>query len=220
MKNFIKSLVPNIYFEYRHKKSVDQQTRLNYYAWREKVYNSWESEGSVLPPPHAVKQKVISDYQKKYNVKNLVETGTLHGEMIEAQKRDFEKVYSIELDTTLYNEARNRFKYDRHVHLVNGDSGAKIFEIIHDFNEQTIFWLDGHYSGSYTAKGAEECPILGEIDGVFSGKLKNHILLIDDARCFVGENSYPTIEELNAYVLKYNSHYKMTIDCDIIRFEL
>jgi len=54
----------------------------------------------------------------------------------------------------------------------------------------------------------------------FSGKIKNHILLIDDARCFVGENSYPTIEELRAYVLKYNNLYKMTVDCDIIRFEI
>jgi hypothetical protein len=220
MKAFLKSLLPVCYFEYRHKRLVDEQIRLNYYAWRNKVYTSWKSEGELLPPPHAVKQKVISDYQKKYNAKILVETGTLHGEMIEAQKRDFNKVYSIELDTTLYKEALKRFIYDRHVKLVNGDSGTKIFEIIDEINEQAIFWLDGHYSGTYTAMGAEECPILGEIDGVFSGKLNNHILLIDDARCFVGVNSYPTKEELFAYVLKYNKKYIMTVECDIIRFEV
>jgi len=136
------------------------------------------------------------------------------------KKRDFDKVYSIELDSKLFNEATKRFKYDRNVHLVHGDSGAKIFDIIHELDAQSIFWLDGHYSGGYTAKGFLDCPILGEIDGVFSGKIKNHILLIDDARCFVGENSYPTIEELRAYVLKYNNLYKMTVDCDIIRFEI
>jgi hypothetical protein len=83
-----------------------------------------------------------------------------------------------------------------------------------------LFWLDGHYSGGYTAKGSLECPILGEIDGVFSGEIQNHIILIDDARCFVGENSYPTKEDLYSYVLKYNKNYKMSVDCDIIRFEV
>jgi hypothetical protein len=220
MKHLLKSFIPEFYFDYLHKKRIDSQVSINFEAWREKVWKNWKNDGAPVPPPHAVKQKVIADFQKKYSLKTLVETGTLHGEMIEAQKRCFQKVYSIELDEKLYNEAVTRFKYDRNVQLVNGDSGVKLFEVIKEIDTLTLFWLDGHYSGGYTALGELECPILGEIDGVFSGKIKNHILLIDDARCFVGENSYPTKEDLYAYILKYNKNYKMSVDCDIIRFEV
>lgn len=220
LKQIFKQLIPNFYLDYIHRLRIDQQIVDNYNGWRNLVWDRWVKEGEQLPPPHAVKQKVIADYQKKYNTKILVETGTLHGDMIEAQKRNFESVYSIELDQKLYNEAIERFKYDRKVHLILGDSGKKIFDIINSISTRAVFWLDGHYSGTYTALGDVECPIYGEIDGVFSGKIKDHILLVDDARCFVGENSYPTVEELYNYIKKYNPNYKMSVFVDILRFEV
>ncbi len=218
LKQFLKVILPSFYLDHIHKLKIDKQVVDNYETWRLKVWGEWERNGKELPPPHAIKQKVIADYQKKYNSNVLVETGTLHGDMIEAQKRSFKKVYSIELDKKLHSEAIERFKYDRNVKLVLGDSGVKIFEVIKEISEPAVFWLDGHYSGTYTALGDVECPIYGEIDGVFSGQVKNHILLVDDARCFIGQNSYPTIEELFNYIKKYNSKYTMSVDADIIRF--
>lgn len=220
LKKLLKNILPSFYLDHIHKSKVDKQVLENYENWRLKVLNEWEIAGKELPPPHAIKQKVISDYQKKYNIKILVETGTLHGDMIEAQKRSFKKVYSIELDKKLHLEAADRFKYDRNVKLVLGDSGVKIFDLIKEISYQSIFWLDGHYSGTYTALGNVECPIYGEIDGVFSGSINNHILLVDDARFFIGQNSYPTKEELYSYILKYNPKYKMNIEADIIRFQV
>lgn len=219
LKKIIKPFIPEFYLDHVHKRRIDKQIKLNFENWREKSWNEWLKDGSPIPPPHAVKQKVISDYQKKYKSKVLVETGTLHGDMIEAQKRSFEKIYSIELDDKLHFEASQRFKYDRNIHLVKGDSGIQLFEVIKNIEEQSIFWLDGHYSGTYTALGDVECPIHGEIDGIFSGKVKTHILLVDDARCFIGENSYPTKDELFTYIKNYNPKYKMSIEADIIRFE-
>jgi hypothetical protein len=84
---------------------------------------------------------------------------------------------------------------------------------------RSIFWLDGHYSGEGTALGAKECPIFAEIDGVFSSAIKNHILLVDDERCFTGSNSYPTKEELLKYVHKYNPNYKLKLMDDVILLE-
>jgi len=112
------------------------------------------------------------------------------------------------------------FKYDLNVKIIHGDSSIKMHDVIKEIKTQSIFWLDGHYSGTYTAKGEVDCPIYGELDCIFLGKIKNHILLIDDARCFTGENSYPKIEELNKYIIKFNKDYSMTVDCDIIRFEV
>ena len=220
MKSLIKRFLPDFYLDYQHKKRIDSYEIQNYKDRRSKIWNTWNKDGRPLPPPHEIKQVVIDEFQKKYNVSILVETGTYMGDMVEAQKRVFDKVYSIELDDKLYREAVKRFRYDRNITIKQGDSGTKIFEIVKEIEKRALFWLDGHYSGGITAKGSKDCPILEEIDGVFSGKIKNHILLVDDARCFVGENSYPTKEALYDYVLKHNKNYKMSVDCDIIRFEV
>jgi hypothetical protein len=220
MKQYIKKIIPEFYLDYRHKKRVDALTLASYKSWREEKLAQWIKDGKPLPPPHAVKQRVIAEYQSKYGVNTLVETGTFHGEMIEAQKRTFKTLYSIELDDTLYSAAVKRFKYDRNIHLLLGDSGEKITDVISVLENRAIFWLDGHYSGTYTALGDLECPILKELDGIFSGTFTNHILLIDDARCFVGANSYPTPEELLERVKQYNPNYLLSIDSDIIRLEV
>jgi hypothetical protein len=218
MKQFLKQLVPSFYLDYLHRKRVETAERTSLLNWRQIVYNDWLKSGKPLPPPHAVKQVVIEKYRSEYNINTLIETGTFRGDMINAQKVFFNKIYSIELDPTLHNEAKRKFQYFRNIHLIQGDSGKEIFKLISQIDEKSIFWLDGHYSGMDTALGDVECPVLGEIDGIFSGSIKNHVLLIDDARCFTGNNSYPTIEELHNYVIKYNSKYKMEVDCDVIRF--
>ncbi len=80
-----------------------------------------------------------------------------------------------------------------------------------------MFWLDGHYSAGFTAKGELETPILAELETILQNNL-NHIILIDDARCFTGNNDYPTKEYLKTYVLGKQKNYKMDVIDDIIRF--
>ena len=147
----------------------------------------------------------------------LVETGTYFGDMIEAQKKNFDKILSIELGEKLWRRAVNRFKKLKHITLIHGDSGEVLKNITKQLNEPALFWLDGHYSGGITAKGDLECPILKEIDTIFLFKNLNHILLIDDARCFDGANDYPAIEELIRYIKNKNEKYVVEIKDDIIR---
>ena len=45
---------------------------------------------------------------------------------------------------------------------------------------------------------------------------KRHIILIDDARLFIGENAYPTIQELRDYLSVKALNYKLEIEDDII----
>jgi|GEM_PF-6764752 len=52
----------------------------------------------------------------------------------------------------------------------------------------------------FFTKGEEECPIYEELDEVFKSGI-HPVLLIDDAKCFNGENDFPTIENLSKYVL-------------------
>ena len=50
-----------------------------------------------LMSSHRIKQKAIIDTARKYGIEHLIETGTYMGEMIEATRRHFETVTSIEL---------------------------------------------------------------------------------------------------------------------------
>ena len=180
--------------------------------------NEWQKIGSPLPPPHSVKQSIIQEYQQKSRYMVLVETGTYLGDMIEAQKTKFNSIISIELDTYLHEKAKDRFKKDKNVMLVQGDSGKVLPEILKDINEPAIFWLDGHYSTGITAKGEKECPIFEELDAIFDSKKSDHILLIDDARLFNGEGGYPTIDKLTGYIRNKNEKYLFQSEHDIIRY--
>ena len=91
-------------------------------------------------------------------------------------------------------------------------------EITEQLNEPAIFWLDGHYSAGITARGELDCPIYGEIDAIFNGKKLNHVILVDDARCFIGKGDYPTVDSLTKYIQSKNSSYSVAIENDIIRY--
>jgi hypothetical protein len=43
------------------------------------------------------------------------------------------------------------------------------------------------------------------------------VILIDDARCFTGENDYPTLDELKSFVAERKPNHKFSVEHDIIR---
>jgi hypothetical protein len=176
----------------------------------------WEAKGRPLPPPHIVKQNAISEYRAKYDLKVLVETGTYLGDMVEAQKQHFTDIYSIELSERLYKQALKRFKGDNRIHLLQGDSGKRLKEIVSQLKQPALFWLDGHYSGGITALGDKECPVPEELEAIFKSN-EPHVILIDDARMFNGTQSYPTLAEIKGIVDSFAKNYSVDVKDDIIR---
>jgi hypothetical protein len=182
---------------------------------KEQIISEWEKKGKPSPPPHSIKQDIITEYKNKFGVHILVETGTYLGEMIEAQKNNFSKIYSIELSDRLYRKAKRKFKKEENIFLLHGDSGKRLVEIIAELYEPALFWLDGHYSGGITALGEKECPVREELQSIFISKF-NHIVLIDDARLFNGTHDYPTIEEIKNIAEQYGKKYNTEVIHDII----
>ena len=180
----------------------------------------WHKNDCPVPPPHIVKQLTIQEYQKKSQYTVLVETGTYMGYMVEAQKKKFKKIISIELGIDLFNKAIKKFKNDKNVTIVHGDSGEVLPKILLKINEPAIFWLDGHYSGGITARGETDCPIFEELGAIFNSKKLNHIFLIDDARLFTGQEDYPTINKLTEYIKSKNEKYEVQVKDDIIRYKI
>jgi hypothetical protein len=185
-------------------------------ADQEKQLAEWEKNGRLSPPPHIVKQKTIDDYRKKYGFEILVETGTYLGDMVEAQRDNFKRIYSIELSERLFAKAKKRFKAFPHITILQGDSGIVLNKLAAELDQPAIFWLDGHYSGGITALGAKECPVPEELNAILKSKF-DHVILIDDARLFNGTNDYPTIREINAMLETKGKPFAIETRDDIIR---
>lgn len=160
----------------------------------------WEAQGKPVPPPHIVKQLTIMDYANKYDLKIFVETGTYFGDMVEAMKPYFNQIYSIELSEDLYEKARIRFAGEDKIKIICGDSGVELCKVIDSLHQSALFWLDGHYSAGVTAKGDKNTPIYEELAQIYDSENRDHVVIIDDARCFGKDKSYPTVEEIGEYV--------------------
>lgn len=164
----------------------------------------WYWDGQPVPAPDPVKQKVVKSFGKKHGLKTFIETGTAGGLMIKAVKKLFPKIISIELDDTLYDNARRNFANEKFITLIKGDSGKKLTEIVPTVSEPVLFWLDAHYSGEGTAKGDVETPIIKELNTIFSRNNHRDVVLIDDARCFDGTHDYPTVKQIEDLVANYD----------------
>lgn len=188
--------------------------------WKDKrAITRWEVEGKPAPPPHAVKRRNILRYRDELGLKILVETGTYKGEMVEAMKGEFEKVYSIELADHFYEAAVKRFENDANVEILHGDSGRVVKELLTRLDQPSLFWLDGHYSAGNTARGDKDTPVMEELEHIFSVPDLRCAILIDDARCFEGDSDqvYPSTDEVRALVAKHRADWKVEVEDDSIR---
>src|SRR6185369_12783983 len=129
-KKILKPLVPEMiltpFRQIRNKKEIED----------------WKNNGCPAPPPPIVKQIILGDYQQKSGYSTFTETGTYMGEMVEAQKARFKKIFSIELGAELFNQAKKRFVNDRHISIIKGDSGKMLSVIMRSVIDPAIFWLD------------------------------------------------------------------------------
>ncbi len=177
----------------------------------------------VTPPSYEYKRSEIDNIRQKYSLHILVETGTFLGDTIEFFKPFFKKLYSIELAEDLARDAQQRFANDHHVRILQGDSGEVLKSLIKEIDEPALFWLDGHYSSEFflgdkfikTGKGKKDTPIEEELNVILSSSIK-HLILIDDARLFVGENDYPSLPQLKKLVARHNRAYQLEVKNDII----
>jgi hypothetical protein len=171
-------------------------------------------DGKPVPPPHFVKELTVRRYGRKFQCKILIESGTFLGDMVEAQRGFFERTVSIELAQPLFEKARDRFRNDRSVDILRGDSGVLLKQIVPALDRPSLFWLDGHYSAGETAKANVSTPILKELEAAFGTK-ETHVILIDDARLFNGTDDYPTLDEIR--IKCEGLGYSMAVQDDIIR---
>ncbi len=183
-------------------------------------------EQRFIIPQYGYKRKTILEYSKKYNSKTFIETGTFLGDTTNYMKDFFDTLYTIELQPDLYLKAKKRFEKDEKIKVLLGDSSVVLKSLNVENNGNSLFWLDGHYSSEFilgdelieTAKGKKDTPIMEELSIILKIGLQQNVILIDDARCFNGENDYPTKKQLFSFLIQQNiSQSQISIKKDIIR---
>lgn len=178
----------------------------------------WEKKGAILPMPDLCKQRVVIEYMKTFPFDTFIETGTYKGKMVYAVIPHVKEIYSIELDETHFHKAQKRFAGYPNIHILQGQSGKVLPEVLKDIDRPCLFWLDAHWSGGSTAKGKTETPIMQEIECILNHKrASDHVILIDDARCFTGKGDYPTLKALKQFILDVHPNWIFEVKDDIIR---
>jgi hypothetical protein len=187
---------------------------------RRRVAFEWRMRGRPLPPPHVVKQLAILRYQRSRRFHTFVETGTFTGEMVAAMRPYFRRIISIEMAPDIHRQAVSRFEGEPHIELLLGDSADVLPRVLEQIRDPALFWLDGHFMGENTARGAEDSPVRTELSALLSHPVDRHLVLIDDARLFTGTAGYPTIEELRGWIARARPGSRVQVEDDIIRCAL
>ena len=154
-------------------------------------------------------------------INNFVETGTFKGNSSIWAAAYFDKVYTIEIDETLHKTASSRPDAKSNISFVQGNSKDKMPEIVDQLKGKSLFWLDGHWCVGAGGK-EHECPLEDELLAI--AKLgDNAVVLIDDARCFLGKlppphnsEDWPTIEEIFKLFFTHFPNHNVTIIQDVI----
>jgi len=163
------------------------------------------------------KQEIIKDYARRFLTEILVESGTYTGRTIQASIKQFRYIVSIELDWDLVRKSKRKFARHEHVQIFWGDSRTVLPLILSAVLKPCLFWLDAHYSGGITAKSDVQTPIIQELEAILAEDLMDHVILIDDARLFVGEHDFPTIADIKDLVKERRPNLKVEVKHDVIR---
>lgn len=168
-----------------------------------------------------VPQELILKIKEKSASMDFVETGTFRGGTCFWAAKHFSNVYTIEINERISKETASRPDCPSNIQFLIGDSKNILPRITKKLNPNSIFWLDGHYSGPGTGGEQEECPVMKELESITD--CDNPIIFIDDARCFLGPpplphkpEQWPTIDEIFKFFhQRFPNHYN-TIHDDVI----
>jgi hypothetical protein len=177
----------------------------------------WQRQGRPLPPPPVFKQQLIRDLARRHGLQVLVETGTYSGATVAACLGAFARLYSVELSAELHAAARRRFALWPKVKLYQGDSARELARILDELREPALFWLDAHYSGQDTARADSDTPVVQELQMIARHPVRDHVILIDDARLFDGTNGYPTLESCRRTAQQCWPLHGFSVAEDVIR---
>lgn len=185
---------------------LDSVSYFSYKIWFSKTWWSFQ------------KRAILDKILKKNKISILVESWTYLWETVNYFKNKLKLIYSVELSQELADFSVSRFVDNKNVTILQWDSWEVISKLSPQIKERALFFLDGHYSGNFTAKAKSECPLIQEIRWIALSSNKNHIIVIDDLRLVWVHKDYPSLWELVSEISLIDKNYNHKIDTDMIIF--
>jgi len=127
-----------------------------------------------------VLEKLEDDYK---NYSTFVETGTYYGQTISSMIPYFQELHTIEIGRDLYNQTKNKYNHPK-VYFYLGDSSVVLTDVLKKVSQDTIFFLDAHWSSGDTSKGDKDVPLLEELQEINTNFKNKGILIIGDYNLF------------------------------------
>jgi hypothetical protein len=166
--------------------------------WREIAYplrehrkvSQWRRAGMPPPPPHSIKVRNLITVADIFGLDVLVETGTYRGQMIDAAKDRFRKIYSIEIFGPFAEAAARRFSGWHNVEIVHGDSAAFLPQVLDQTAPPPRGILDRIYAfleddllrRVLEALASEPAPMrLGPV--IATGRIKSAVAQQEESSC-------------------------------------
>lgn len=147
---------------------------------------------SFLNPHNYTKYLQINAVRKQTESLIFIEAGTFNGVTAARCSFVFEKVFTIELDTGLFENASQALLNRKNVTPIHGDAIEELPKLMgRDDMHHLLVYLDGHYSGGITACGAIPEPARHELEILSDYRNKIEAIIIDDFRAFGIDHGYP-----------------------------
>lgn len=131
----------------------------------------------------SLNKNILDKLRTTNKYSTFIETGTHTGDTIFTMEPYFKTLYTIEISQQYYNNTKERYNGDK-INFILGDSSHIFSLLLPTINDDTIFFLDGHWSADNTGKGDKDCPLMEECELINSKFKGNAILIIDDFRLF------------------------------------
>jgi hypothetical protein len=181
-----------------------------------RTLSDWYRKGWELPLPNLLKHPILIRYARAHDLSALVETGTYMGDTPWALRNILGEIHTIELSPTLCEIAKERFKSWPNIRVHEGDSTQVLPQLLEKLNQPTLFWLDGHYSGGFTAHGDVSTPICDELRIIAGQCPVRFVILVDDARLFGSEHGYPSLDQFRERISAWLPGAVVSVENDII----
>lgn len=172
---------------------------------------------------------IIKEFLKEIEISAIVETGTAGGLSINEAAKYFTGCYTIEL------QEDRKVSVPENVSCLFGNSIDLLPGLVKKFIKQkelleeggynyVLFWLDSHFDGDKPKDSPyKDCYLLEELD-IISQYSQDALVVIDDARLFLGQpphpndaSQWPTIQQIfKKFNESFPYHYTTITDDYII----
>jgi hypothetical protein len=166
-------------------------------------------------------REIVLKFREKGGILNFVETGTFQGGTSFWAANHFDEVYTIEIDPEISKATASKPGRPENIRFFVGNSKDVLPKVVGQLKGRSLFWLDGHWCNVTDLGKDMECPLLDELRAM--GNLKDAVILIDDARAFLGplppphdKTQWPRIDEIFLLLKQQFPGNLVTIADDVI----